>query len=92
MTLTEPGRVCIVLKGADTGKEVVIKEVVDKNFVLITGAGMSKVKRRRVNTRHLEPLGIKLEISRGASDDEVRKTAETAKLDDELKTPFTLSL
>ena len=37
MALIEPGRICIVTKGRDAGKEVVIKEVIDKNFVNIVG-------------------------------------------------------
>ena len=52
MAIIEKGRVCIVTKGADSGKEVVIKEVKDKNFVTIVG---EKVKERRSNVKHLEP-------------------------------------
>jgi ribosomal protein L14E/L6E/L27E len=48
----EPGRVCIVTKGADAGKEVVVKEVIDANFVKIAG---EQVKERRANVAHLEP-------------------------------------
>jgi len=52
MAIIEKGRVCIVTKGADAGKEVVIKDVVDKNFVIIVG---EKTKERKSNIRHLEP-------------------------------------
>ena len=51
MALIETGRVCIILKGADAGKQAVIKEVVDKKFVIIAG---EKVKERRSNVKHLE--------------------------------------
>ncbi len=52
MPVIEKGRICIVTKGADAGKEVVIKEIIDKNFVTIIG---EKVKERRSNIKHLEP-------------------------------------
>lgn len=53
MSLIQEGRVCVITKGADAGKEVVIKQVVDKNFVIITG---EKVKERKSNVKHLEPI------------------------------------
>lgn len=52
MAIIEKGRICIITKGADTGKEAVIKEIIDKNFVTIIG---EKVKERRLNIKHLEP-------------------------------------
>ena len=52
MAIIEKGRICIITKGADAGKEAVIKEVIDKNFVTIIG---EKVKERRSNIKHLEP-------------------------------------
>lgn len=51
MALIEKGRVCIVTKGSDAGKEVVISQVLDKNFVMIVG---KNVKERRSNIKHLE--------------------------------------
>ena len=51
MTLIEKGRVVIITKGADTGKEAVIKEPIDDNFVKIVG---EKVKERRINIKHFE--------------------------------------
>ena len=58
MSLIEQGRVCVIIKGADAGEEVVIKQVVDKNFVIISG---ETVKERRVNLKHLEPTGRKVQ-------------------------------
>ena len=58
MPIIEKGRICIITKGADAGKEVVIKEVIDKNFVKIVG---EKVKERRSNIKHLEPTSRKTE-------------------------------
>ena len=48
---------------------------------MITGPkSVSGVKRRRVNINHIEPLDKKIEISKGASDDEVLKALEDAGL------------
>lgn len=68
----EVGRVCVKLRGREAGKKCVIVDVIDKNFVLITGPkSVTGVKRRRVNINHLEPLAEKVEIKRGASDEEI---------------------
>jgi large subunit ribosomal protein L14e len=49
----------------------------DKSFVLITGPKkLTGVKRRRVNINHLMPLEEKIDIKRGASDDEVAQAIE----------------
>ena len=51
----------------------------DKSFVLVTGPKkVTGVKRRRVNINHLSPLQDKIEVARGASDEEVTQTLETA--------------
>ncbi len=64
------GRVCVKLVGREAGKKCVVVDVVDENYVLVSGP---EVKRRRCNVRHLEPLEQKLEIGEGASDEEVRR-------------------
>ncbi len=56
MTLIEKGRVVIITRGSDAGKEAVIKEVIDDNFVKIVG---EKVKERRINVKHFEITGKK---------------------------------
>lgn len=49
-----------------------VVDVIDKNFVLVTGPkNVTGVKRRRANLNHLEPLAEKIDIKRGASDEEV---------------------
>lgn len=53
MALIETGRTCVIIKGADAGKTAVIKSVVDKNFVIITG---EHLKERKTNVKHIEPL------------------------------------
>ena len=65
----EVGRVCVKLAGHEAGKTCAIVEVLDDTSVVISGPG---VKRRRCNIAHLEPTDKKLDIQRGASDDEIK--------------------
>jgi large subunit ribosomal protein L14e len=84
----EVGRICIKTLGREAGKKCVVVDLVDKNFVLITGPKkVSEIKRRRVNISHLEPTREKVDINRGATDEEVTEALKTAgKLDDMAKT------
>lgn len=75
----EPGRICVKLTGRERGRRCVIVEVIDKNFALITGPReVTGVRRRRVNMNHLKPLNLKIDIGRGASDEEVKAALEKA--------------
>jgi large subunit ribosomal protein L14e len=79
MPAIEVGRICVKLVGRETGRKCVIVDVMDKSFVLITGPKkVTGVKRRRVNINHVEPLQEKIEVKRGASDEEVAQTLEAA--------------
>ena len=79
MPAIEVGRICVKLAGRETGRKCVIVNVVDKSFVLVTGPKkVTGVKRRRVNINHISPLQDRIEIQRGASDEEVTTTLETA--------------
>ena len=69
------GRVCRKIAGREAGRICVIVDIIDKNFVLIDGP---KVKRRRCNIKHLEPLEVVLDIKKGASKEEVVKKLEEA--------------
>jgi large subunit ribosomal protein L14e len=72
VSVLEIGRVCLKVSGRDKGKRCVIVELIDRNYVLITGPkSVSGVRRRRVNVNHLGFLDEKLEIPSGASDEEV---------------------
>ena len=80
MPSIEVGRICVKLSGREAGRKCVIVDVVDKNFVLVTGPKkFSGVKRRRTNVKHLEPTDESLEVKKGASDDDVTKVAEKSK-------------
>ncbi|MCX8177692.1 MAG: 50S ribosomal protein L14e [Candidatus Bathyarchaeota archaeon] len=72
MPAIEVGRICVKVAGREAGMKCVIVDVIDKNFVLVTGPkSITGVKRRRSNINHLEPLAQKVDIKRGASDEEV---------------------
>jgi large subunit ribosomal protein L14e len=82
------GRICVKVNGNEAGKKCVIVDIIDKNYVLITGPKtITKVKRRRVNVNHIEPTAESLDITRGESDEAImEKVKATGKLD-ELTSP-----
>lgn len=72
MSVLEIGRMCLKVSGRDKGKRCVIVELIDRNYVIITGPkSVSGVRKRRVNVNHLRFLDEKLEIQPGASDEEI---------------------
>ena len=88
MPAIEVGRICVKIVGREAGKKCLVVDLVDKNFVLITGPKkVSDIKRRRVNINHLEPTREKIDINRGATDEEITEALKTAgKLDEMAKT------
>jgi len=85
----EVGRVCVKTRGREAGRKCVIVDVIDDNFVLVTGPKqVTGVKRRRCNIKHLEPTTHKLDIKPGASDEDVVKAIEEAQLMDFFKQPI----
>lgn len=72
MSVMDVGRVCLKLTGREAGGRCVIVDIIDRNYVLVTGPReLTGVRRRRVNIGHLKPLDEKIEIPRNASDEEV---------------------
>ena len=72
MPAIEVGRVCVKTTGREAEKKCVIVDIIDKNFVLVTGPkSTSDVKRRRVNVNHLKLTEEIIKIKRGATDEEV---------------------
>jgi len=60
----------------------------DKSFVLVTGPkAVTGVKRKRANVNHIMPLEDKLDLKRGASDEEVTSTLTAAGKLDDMKQP-----
>ena len=75
MPAIEVGRICVKKLGRDAGRRCVIVDVIDKNFVLVTGPEeVTGVRRRKVNISHLDLTEKKIEISREASDEEVQSS------------------
>ncbi len=72
MPAFEVGRVCVKTAGRDSGRRCVIIDLMDKNFALVTGPkSISGVRRRRVNVNHLKPLEEKIQIEKGATDEQI---------------------
>lgn len=81
MPAIEVGRICVKIAGREAGRKCVIVDIIDENFVLITGPKeVSGVKRRRANINHIEPLDKKINIKKGASDNEVLEALKSAGL------------
>lgn len=88
MPAIEVGRICVKISGREAGKKCVIVDIIDKNFVLVTGPKtVTGIKRRRANINHLEPFAEKVEIKRGASDEEVVKALKEKGLLDAMAKP-----
>ncbi|MEX0568288.1 MAG: 50S ribosomal protein L14e [Candidatus Njordarchaeota archaeon] len=84
--LFDIGRCCVILRGRRAGKKAIVVDIIDENYVLITGPpSVTGVKRRRMNIDHLLPLNVKIEISRGASDDDVLNAIKQQKIESFLK-------
>lgn len=88
LTAIEVGRICVKVFGREAGKKCIIVDIIDKNFVLITGPkSVNKVKRRKANVDHVEPTQEKIEIKRGAADEEIVGALKAAgKLEEMAKT------
>lgn len=88
MPAIEVGRVCVKEFGRETGKKCIIIDIMDKSFVLVTGPKkVSGVRRRRTNINHIEPTQVKLDVTRGASDEEITSVLEAAGMLEEMAQP-----
>lgn len=84
--LIDIGRVVVILRGRRAGKKAIVVDIIDENFVLITGPKeINGVKRRRMNIDHLMPLNFKVDIPRGADDKKVIDEIKSKKLTDLIK-------
>ena len=88
MPAIEVGRICVKQGGRECCTKCVVIDVMDKSFVLITGPkAVTGVKRKRANINHIMPLEDKLDLKRGASDDEVTQMLTAAGKLDSMKQP-----
>ncbi|WP_292319838.1 50S ribosomal protein L14e [Caldisphaera sp.] len=86
MPAIEIGRVCTKIVGKESGRKCVVVDIIDQNFVLVTGPkSVSGIKRRRVNIKHLMPLDKLVNIQKGASDEEVLAQLKNSNLIDYMK-------
>ena len=89
MPVFEVGRVAVKTLGREAGFRVAIVEIIDKSFVLIDGL---KVRRRRVNVRHLAPTQDKIVIKKGAKTAAVKTAITKAKLAEKFNERISLKL
>ncbi len=82
MSVYDIGRLCVKTMGREAGHYCVIVDVIDKNYLLIDGL---KVRRRRVNYRHIEPIVETIDIKKGAKHEDVEAAIKTAKLEKKMK-------
>jgi len=88
MPSVEVGRICVKTAGRENGKKCVIVDVMDKSFAMVTGPKVvTGVKRKRVNLSHIMLLQDRIEVARGASDEEVSSALTAAGKLDEMKQP-----
>ena len=77
MSVYDIGRICIKTMGREVGHYCVIVDIIDKNYLIIDGL---KIRRRRVNYRHIEPITDTINIKKGASHEDVETAIKQAKL------------
>ena len=88
MPAIEVGRICVKIAGREAGRKCVIVDIIDENFVLVTGPKvLTGVRRRRSNIKHIEPTEHKVQVRRGADDEEVLKAIEEAGLKEWMAEP-----
>jgi large subunit ribosomal protein L14e len=89
----EVGRICVKTLGREAGKKCVIVDIVDKNFVLITGPKtVTGIKRRRANINHLLLTKEKIEMKKGAPDEEIFEALKNAGKTEEMAEAVKLAL
>ncbi|MHA2391334.1 MAG: 50S ribosomal protein L14e [Promethearchaeota archaeon] len=82
MSVYDIGRLCVKIMGREAGHYCVIVDIIDKNYLLIDGL---KIRRRRVNYRHIEPLTDSIDIKKGAKHEDVEAAIKKAKLEKKMK-------
>lgn len=92
MAIFEIGRICYKTLGREAGRKCVIVDVIDENYVVVTGPkSLTGIRRRRVNINHIEPLDKKIDIEKGASDEAVLEAIRKAGLEEYMREKITIS-
>ncbi|MEM1808408.1 MAG: 50S ribosomal protein L14e [Thermosphaera sp.] len=83
MPAIEIGRICVKVAGREAGRKCVVVDIVDENFVIITGPkSLTGVRRRKTNIKHIEPTDKIINIPKGAGDEDVLKAIGASGLTD----------
>ncbi|MHA1302687.1 MAG: 50S ribosomal protein L14e [Candidatus Heimdallarchaeaceae archaeon] len=86
MAAIQIGRIVVKTAGRETGKKAVVVDLINQNFVLISGPkSLTKVRRRKANIGHIEPTDKVISIKRDAKDEEILEEIEKAGLTDYMK-------
>jgi len=93
MAVIEVGRIVVKTRGREAGRKAVVVEIVDNNFVVVTGPkSVTGVKRRKVNINHIEPTDKKIDIPKGADDKTVEDKLKAENLIDYIKQSVRVTL
>ncbi|MCQ4350325.1 MAG: 50S ribosomal protein L14e [Sulfolobales archaeon] len=93
MAVIEVGRIVVKTRGREAGRKAVVVEIVDNNFVIVTGPkSVTGVKRRKVNINHVEPTDKKIDIPKGADDKTVEDKLKAENLIDYMKQSVKVTL
>ncbi|MCQ4407331.1 MAG: 50S ribosomal protein L14e [Sulfolobaceae archaeon] len=93
MAVIEVGRIVVKTRGREAGRKAVVVEIVDNNFVVVTGPkSVTGVKRRKVNINHIEPTDKKIDIPKGADDKTVEDKLKAENLIDYMKQSVRVTL
>ncbi|OLS29187.1 MAG: 50S ribosomal protein L14e [Candidatus Heimdallarchaeota archaeon LC_2] len=76
MSAISVGRIVTKIMGREAGRRAVVTQIIDQNFVEVTGPQeFTGVRRRRVNITHIEPTEYSVDISIGDNLDATVMTA-----------------
>jgi len=79
VTAIQIGRIIVKTNGREAGKKAVIVDLINQNYVLVTGPKeLTSVRRRKCNIMHLEPTDKLVSVKRDASDSDVSAAIDKA--------------
>ncbi|TXT58372.1 MAG: 50S ribosomal protein L14e [Promethearchaeota archaeon] len=81
LSIYDIGRIVVKTRGREATRYGVIVDIIDKNYLLVDGL---KIKRRRVNYKHIIPTEETVDIKKGASHEDLVSAIEDAGLEDKL--------
>ena len=89
MSVYDIGRICVKTMGREAGIYCIIVDIIDKNYLLIDGL---KVRRRRINYKHIEPTSDVIDVQKGADhkavEDAIKKAKKTKLMNQTVSIPI----